>query len=545
MTTVNYRKSNSQINSLAREIVLIVIKRKTKNLRDLYKIQREIAKKNNSQFIPNDVLIKQYRKILKEKGIEENEKILSLFRLKATRSLSGIVVVSVLTKPYNCPGKCLYCPTESGTPKSYLKNEPAVARALLCNYNPYTQVFARLKSLNDIGHSIDKINIRIIGGTWSYYDKKYQNWFIKQLFKAVNDFGRTRKSDLNKSLEQLQKQNEKAKSRIVEISIETRPDFINVNEIKRLRKYGVTKVELGIQSIYDDVLRFNRRGHLNDKNIQATKILKDAGFKISYQVMPNLPKSNFKRDLKMFEQVFENENHKPDYLKIYPLAIVKSAPIYKKYKKGSLKVYSKKDLIKLIKKIKTSVPYFVRIERIIRDIPASDIVEGGAKITNLRQIIATEMKKENKQCKCIRCRQITNNFKNDDFKLFIDEYNASDGKEYFISYETKNRKKLASILRLRIPSQYFEKKKHFLNILNDAAIIREIHTYGLQTEVSKNQKTSPQHKGYGKKMLKKAEQIVKENGLKKIAVISGVGARPYFRALGYKLKDSYMVKNLF
>ncbi len=526
------------MNLLAREIVLIAINNKIHSQKELYSIQREIAKKNNSQFIPNDLLLKQYRKITKKEGIGENEKILSLFRLKATRSLSGIVVVSVLTKPYDCPGKCIYCPTEKGTPKSYLKNEPAVARALLCNFNPYTQVQARLKSLYDIGHPVSKINIRIVGGTWSYYDKKYQLWFIKELFRATNSFGNRKKTEINLSLEKQQEKNEKAKSKIVEISIETRPDYINIEEIKRLRKYGITKVELGIQSIYDDVLKYNKRGHLNLENIKATKILKDAGFKVSYQVMLNLPKSNFKRDLKMFKKIFNDKKYKPDYLKIYPLAIVKSAKVYKDYKEGKLMIYNKNQLVKLIKKIKCMIPYFIRIERIIRDIPANEIVTGGAKITNLRQVIINEMKKENLACKCIRCRQIKDNFKNDKLKIFVDKYKSSEGKEFFITCETNDRQKLASILRLRISPNYD------LNILKNSAIIREIHTYGMQTGVSKKLKTSPQHKGYGKKMIATAEKITKKNGLKKIAVISGVGVRPYFRSLGYRLKDSYMVKEL-
>jgi len=509
---------------------------------DIFALQRRFCKKyNRTNFFRKDELMESYRRMLSQGKIKPNKKLEQAFVLKQVRSLSGIVVVSLLTKPFPCPGKCLYCPTEMGAPKSYLKNEPAVARAIMCKYDPYLQVKARLQALKNIGHPIDKINIRIIGGTWSYYPKNYQTWFMKKIYKAVNEFEtRIRNNELGtRVLNQLQQANEKAKCRIVEISVETRQDYIDNNEIKRLRNFGVTKVELGVQALDDDVLKINRRGHDIKTTIKATKLLKDAGFKVAYQMMANLYGSNLKKDKKMFEELFNNADFRPDYLKIYPQALVKNSGTYILYKNKKYKPYSKKQLKNLIKYIKSIVPYYLRIERIIRDIPTNKIIEGGAKISNLRQIIKEEMKEENLKCKCIRCREIKDN----DFKriiplLIIYKYKSSEGIEYFLSYESKKRDKLFSILRLRITKD--------LNILElkDAAIIREIHTYGRELPVSKNEKLASQHHGLGKNLIKEAEQIARNNGLEKIAVISGIGARPYFRKLGYKLENTYMIKSI-
>jgi len=259
--------------------------------------------------------------LVKKKTLSRSEFLEKFLRTRPIRSLSGIINISVLTKPYPCPGKCIYCPNQKGIPKSYLKGEPAVQRAILTNFDPYLQVQTRLKSLEKTGHPVDKIELRIIGATWSYYLKRYQTWFVKECFRAANNFPKssTAVAKIRKSkLKELQKKNEKANCRMIGITIETRPDYINIKEIKRMRKLGITRVELGVQSIYDDILKLNRRGHNIQSTIKATKLLKDAGFKVSYQMMPNLPGSNFKRDVKMFRELFSNSDFKPDLLKIYP-----------------------------------------------------------------------------------------------------------------------------------------------------------------------------------------------------------------------------------
>ncbi len=515
---------------------------------DLDSAKRKIAKKFKIETPSNVKLLKAYHKLVKNKSIKPNKNLEILLRKRKIRSLSGIVNVSVLTKPYPCPGKCIYCPSQKGIPKSYLKKEPAVQRAVLTNFDPYLQVQTRLKSLKKTGHPIDKIELRIIGGTWSYYPKNYQTWFITRCFAACNrKLGKNRSKI--KSLEKEQKTNEKAKQRIIGITIETRPDFINKKELKRMRKLGITRVELGVQSIYNNILKLNKRGHQIGATIKATKLLKDAGFKVSYQMMLNLPGSNFKKDTEMFKELFSNPDFQPDLLKIYPLALVKEAPLYKWYQQGKYRPYSKEKLIKLLIEIKKQIPYYCRIQRIIRDIPSEDIVEGGVKVSNLREVVQKEMQKQGLKCKCIRCREVKENYNpKEKLYLFRKDYNASDGKEIFLSYESKNQGQLYSLLRLRIPSQILKEEKHFLPVLQNSAIIREIHTYGQLHPLNYRGRpsvTSPQHKGLGKKLIKEAEKIAKkEFGLQQIAIISGIGARNYFKKLGYRLKNTYMAKRV-
>lgn len=495
--------------------------------------------------LTNDKILKAYHNLIANKIIQKNESFEQILTLKNTRSQSGIVVISVLTKPYDCPGKCIYCPTEKNVPKSYFSNEPAVMRAITCHYDPYLQTISRLRALNAVGHITDKVNIRIIGGTWSYYPKSYQTWFIKRIFEASNKIGEGQ-SVKSRTLEQLQSTNETAKHRIVEISVETRQDYINKSEILRLRWLGVTKVELGVQSIYDSVLNFNHRGNLDVDTIKATKLLKDAGFKVSYQMMLNLPNSNQKLDITMFETMFSDSRYQPDHLKIYPMALVKASGAYKLYQENRYKPYTKDELIESLINIKEYIPYYCRIERVIRDIPADSIVEGGAKVSNLRQAVEIEMTKNGQKCHCIRCREVKGRFeKLTKWRIFREDYNSSDGKEIFLSIESLDRSQLYSLLRLRIPSQHYSKKKHFIPILNDSAIIREIHTYGPQVAIGQKNINAAQHQGFGKILVAEAEKIAKkEFKLSNIVVIAGVGVREFFTSQKYVLKDTYMVKKL-
>ncbi len=532
-------------NKLLVKITLELVRARVKTRADLDSFKRRIAKKYKISCPTNIELLKTYHKLTKKR----NKAIERLLCMRPVRSLSGIVNVSVLTKPYPCPGKCIYCPEEPGIPKSYLKEEPAVMRAILLKFDPYKQVQTRLRSLTITGHPIDKIELRIIGGTWSYYPRRYQNWFIKRCFQACNNFAKQRNAKCKvqnaklkfkmQNLEELQKRNERTKCRIIGITVETRPDYVDVEEIKRMRELGITRVELGVQSVYDDVLKLNKRGHEVTATIKATKLLKDAGFKVSYQIMPNLPGSTFKKDVKMFEELFSNPDFKPDLLKIYPLALIKETPLYKWYQGGRFRPYSEKKLIKLLIEAKLQIPYWCRIQRIIRDIPSKDIVTGGVKTSNLREVVQNEMNKRGQVCKCIRCREVKEDYNpKEKLELFRIDYRSSDGKEIFLSWETKNRKKLYALLRLRIPAQTF------IPVLQNTAIIREVHTYGQMTPVNKKA-LAPQHRGLGKKLIKEAERIVrKEFGLKKIAAISGIGVRPYWRKLGYRLKDTYVIKQI-
>ncbi len=480
------------------------------------------------------------------------KQVKELLRVRPVRSLSGIVNVSVLTKPYPCPGNCLYCPNEPGFPKSYLSGEPAAERAKLLKFNPYIQVKKRLENLAAEGHNIDKVELRVIGGTWSFYPKAYQTRFIARCFQACNDFGKPKNKALPIASEQ--KKNETAKCRIVGISVETRPDYINGKEIFRLRQLGVTRVELGIQSVYDDVLELNNRGHKVAAAIAATKILKNAGFKVSYQIMLNLYGSSPKRDLAMANVLFSNPDFCPDLLKIYPCAVLPEAPLHELYENGKYRPYSDEKLVGVVKEIKKITPPWIRIERIIRDIPSPRIIAGTKGISNLRQIIANDMEREGWHCQCIRCREVKDGYDpKEKIILTRRDYPASGGTEIFLSFENKEKTKLYSLLRLRLPNGKSKMRANDYSPLRnteyklprqDVAIIREIHTYGVQTAIGQKA-VAAQHTGLGKKLIKEAERIAKtEFGAKKIAAIAGVGARQYWRKNGYKLQNTYMVKKL-
>ncbi len=485
-------------------------------------------------FIPlpgNVDLLNIYKKMRKTKKIKIHPYFEKHLRKRPVRSLSGVAVVAVLTKPWPCPGQCLYCPIEKGIPKSYLSGEPAVERAKLLKYNPFQQVKKRIAALEKIGHPADKIELIVIGGTWSYLPEQYQTWFIKKCFDGAN-------STNSKNLSLAQKKNEKAKHRIVGLTLETRPDYITPAEILRMRRLGCTRVEIGIQIIDNKILEKNKRGHGVKEIIKATTLLKNAGFKICYHIMPGLPGSSPRKDLTLFKKLFSDQNFQPDMLKIYPCVVTKGAPLYKLWKKGKYQPYSDKQLVKLLIKMKSVVPPYVRINRVIRDIPAWQI-KGGSKISNLREIVQKEMKRQGLKCCCIRCREIKSaswQIKIKSLKLIRRNYQASGGKEVFLSYKNTKQDKLAAFLRLRL-------LPHPIWGTIPMSIIREVHTYGQLVSIGKKSKAT-QHLGLGKKLIRQAENISKNSGYKKIAVISGIGTHEYYRKLGYHLKKTYLVKKL-
>ena len=502
-----------------------------------------MAKKFKTSCPSNIQLLQVYHELLEKKRIKRDGRIEKVLRKRPVRSLSGVVVISVLTKPYPCPGKCIFCPTEKRLPKSYLRGEPAVERALKLNFDPFLQVQKRIEGLKKQGHPVDKIEIRVIGATFSYYPKNYKVFFFTNLFAAVNKRKKIDTASMS-NLEEEKKKNEKTKNRVVGISIETRPDFITTKEIVLMRKLGITMVELGVQTTFDDVLEKCKRGHGTKESIKATELLKNAGFKVLYQMMPNLPSSNLKKDFLALKKTFGNENYKPDWLKLYPCLVCKGSELYEIWKKGNYKPYSNKELVELLIKIKDILPYWVRMTRLFRDIPSSKI-EAGSKTSNIREVVQKEMKKRKLKCKCIRCREVRERYDpKERICLFREDYGASKGKEIFLSFENKERNKLFAFLRLRSPSQTVKNEKHFISVLENSTIIRELHTYGQQIPIENNEE-APQHKGLGKKLIKEAERITKtELGFSKITVISGVGVRDYYRKLGYKLKDEYMIKTI-
>ncbi len=527
------------MNNKLIKIIKGLVKAGVKNRANFVNVKRQLS---NQQKIPSPLnagLLKIYQQLRKNKKVKEDKLLERLLRKREIRTLSGVAVVTVITKPYPCPGKCIYCPSELGMPKSYLSNEPAIMRAILTKFNPYRQVQVRLRALKDNGHKTDKVELIVLGGSWSAYPKKYQTWFIKRCFDGLN--GKTAKN-----LASAQKLNEKTLHRCVGLTLETRPDLINENEIKRMRELGCTRLELGVQSIYNPILKLNKRGHTVKQTIEATKLLKQAGFKVMYHLMPNLPGSTPAKDLKMFKEIFAKPDFQPDLLKIYPCVVTKDSIIYRWYKQDKYKPYSDKQLKELLIKIKRAIPYYVRITRLVRDIPAESIIAGN-KITNLRQIIQQEINNTSQGCKCIRCREARSRpAKLKQIKLFIKKYQASAGAEYFLSFESKDRKILYAFLRLRLPFRQSEPESHLYKLfpeLKSAALIRELHTYGELVPIG-TKKLAIQHLGLGKKLMETAEKISKKQGVKKIAIISGIGVRQYYQKLGYQLEGTYMTKSL-
>ena len=500
---------------------------KINNFDDFLKWKRKISKKLNTNMISNIDILSAYKQTRATNKINIIPFFENQLKKRPVRSLSGVAVVAVLTKQWPCPGDCIYCPTEAGIPKSYLSGEPAVERAKLLDFDPYKQVVTRIKSLKQTGHPVDKIELIVIGGTWSYLPKQYQIWFIKKCFDAANQAK-------SKTLLSAQKKNETAKHRIIGLTLETRPDYINKTEIKRMRKLGCTRVEIGVQSVYDDILEKNNRGHKTKEIIKATKLLKNSGFKICYHMMPGLLGSSIKKDLAMFKQIFTNPVFQPDMLKIYPCVITKGSKLFDIWKNNNYKPYTDEQLIDLIIKIKSITPRYVRINRLIRDIPAWQI-EAGSKTSNLREIIQEKMKDMKLKCKCIRCREIKDKqitIKN--LKLLNKEYTASDGQEIWLSFNDTKQDKLAAFIRLRLPTN------------SSTALIRELHTYGQLIEIdsSKQPHKATQHLGLGKKLILAATKIAKQRGCKKMSIIAGIGTREYYRKLGYRLKNTYMIKSL-
>jgi elongator complex protein 3 len=481
-------------------------------------------------------LLRVYHAMLGKGKIKKSPALEQLLTKRAVRTLSGVAIVTVLTEPHECPGQCIYCPDEKEMPKSYISDEPAAARALSLKFDPYRQVQERIKTLTKNGHPTDKIELIVKGGTWNAYPVDYQYWFILRCFEAANNVKGTKKISVDKSrivLFSAQKKNETAKHRIVGLTLETRPDHVNEKNILIMRELGCTRIELGVQTIDNKILKLVKRGHDTAETIRATELLKNYGFKVDYHLMPQLPGSTPAKDAKMLTEIFDNPAYRPDMIKIYPCTVVKHSALYKWVKTGKYKPYSDKKLLEVLINFKTIVPRYVRISRLIRDIPGHHIVAGNT-MTNLRQVIQSEMAKRGLQCNCLRCREVGHaNIKLSSPKLFIDKYEASGGTEYFLSYEDAKRRVVYAFCRLRINKDSVY-----------PAFIRELHTYGQMLKIGAKNATASQHKGMGVKLIKEAEKLAAKFNANTIAVISGAGVRDYYRKLGYRLDKSYMIKNL-
>jgi elongator complex protein 3 len=469
---------------------------------------------------------------------------------RPSRVLSGVTVVAVMTAPYPCPhGKCAYCPggPEYGTPQSYYGDEPALMRALRVGYDPYEQVRVRLRQYEYLGYRPSKVDVIVMGGTFTALPEHYQEWFVTSLFEAFNRYPEDRPEKLP-SLEEAQLRNETARIRVVGLTFETRPDHISEYVVNRLLYLGGTRVEIGVQSIYDDVLRIVERGHTVKETIKATQLLKDSGFKVVYHIMPGLPGSNFERDLEMVRELFENPDFRPDMLKIYPTLVVKGTKLYQWWVEGRYKALSDEEAVELISEMYRYIPKWVRIMRIQRDLPAQ-YIEAGPKKGNLRELVELRALSKGIKINEIRFREVGRSLllrgkKLANVDVLVTEYEASGGVEVFISAEDTQNDVLVGLLRLRIPSE----KAFRPEIDSKTAIIRELHVYGPQLPVGEEPRDiDTQHLGVGAKLLKKAEEVAySKYDKRKVLILSGIGVREYYRKLGYwREKNSpYMVKLL-
>ena len=531
---------------------------------DYAKLKNEIYKEYKiAKPFQSIELIERYEELTADWTLEENLFFKKILRKRWIRSLSWVTVISLLTEFFGCPWKCIYCPTFEWLPKSYIPNEPAVQRAVMNNFDPIMQIHNRLRALEMTGHKIEKNDIRIIGGTWSVYPKPYQEMFIKAIYDAFNtyddmkvylektDFSNDKfatfklkewyKAKLSKSLEEAKKINESSRLRVIWIAIETRPDWVNPEEIKRLRRYWVTRVEIWYQTTIDKINELNKRWHWNKESIAATKMLKDAWFKVVAHMMPNLLWSTPELDKKALAEVFNNPNFRPDELKIYPMMVTDKSELTDVWKKGWFKAYDDETLIDLTAELQMMIPEYVRLNRTYRDIPADQILEGSI-IANLRQIVEQRIKEKWVKLLDTRHREIREG-KNDPKKAIIHtfEYEASDWKEYFLTFEDPEDRTIFSLLRLRLPWI----NKEVLEVLPElewCALIREIHTFWDQLSVNEKGSTFGQHIGFWKKLISESEKIAKENWFKKMAVIAWVWVRAYYEKRWYKLVWEYMVK---
>lgn len=538
-----------------------------------------------------------------------DQSVIERLRRKPMRTQSGVTPVTVLTKPFPCPGECIFCPNDVRMPKSYLSDEPGAQRAEQNSFDPYLQTYTRLQSYYNTGHPTDKIEIIVLGGTWSFYPESYQIWFIKRIFDALHDFGRGEdrraeveaalyavsqlhperntanvtlygvrlektynqtvqavyKDEMYRSrglaqeiaagkrerspideyatweeLEAAHRENETAPCRSVGLVIETRPDHISVEEVLRIRRLGCTKVQIGFQSLNDDVLRRNRRGHTVAATRRAVRLLRGAGFKIHAHWMPNLYGSTPEMDIADYEKLFADADFRPDELKIYPCSLIESAELMQRYADGSWKPYSHEELLHVLVEAFRRTPEYCRLTRVVRDIPSTDIVVGN-QMTNFRQIVEQELEKQGERGHDIRAREIRLK-KVDADTLSLDElwYTAGCGQEVFLQYITPQRD-IAGFLRLALPAA---DETAITPELAEAAIIREVHVYGQALGFGEAVEGRAQHLGLGTQLIERAVAIAREQGYRRLAVISAIGTRAYYRKRGFEDGRLYQVRAL-
>ncbi|HSF15666.1 MAG TPA: tRNA uridine(34) 5-carboxymethylaminomethyl modification radical SAM/GNAT enzyme Elp3 [Vicinamibacteria bacterium] len=542
--------------------------------------------KNGRSFFSRSELIAGYRLLAGKYGWPPQGALVERLRLKPVRSLSGVTTVTILTKPFPCPGRCIFCPNDVRMPKSYISSEPGAQRAAHHHFDPYAQTFARLRALDAIGHPTDKVEIIVLGGTWSSYTEQYQRWFLKRAFDALNDFdpeagvtneeergidfeslrdtvdGRRGGNPYNRIVSDLarrrdpegvisaressgwnelraaQASNETSGARCVGLSLETRPDHVSELEVERLRRLGATKIQIGYQSLDDQVLALNERGHDVSASRRATWLLRRAGFKVQAHWMANLYGSTPQKDVEDFERLFADVDFRPDELKLYPCSLVETAELMSHYEAGRYRPYTEGELLELLVACMAKTPRYCRLTRVIRDIPGEEIFVG-SRVTNFRDLAEREMARRGIRSQDIRAREIRDHDVSA-YSLRLEEvpYRTSAGEERFLQFVT-GEDRIAGFLRLCLPEH-----EAFIAELGGSAIVREVHVYGGAVGIGEREAGRAQHGGLGRRLLERASAVARARGYPRLSVISSVGTREYYRRCGFFDGDLYQHRML-
>jgi elongator complex protein 3 len=504
--------------------------------------------------LSKSALVAAYYQLVEEEEWPPDPGLLAAIRLKPVRTLSGVTTVTVLTKPYPCPGKCIFCPDEVRMPKSYLSDEPGAMRAVENGFDPYAQVRSRLEALTAVGHPTDKVELLILGGTFSSYRRDYQAWFVRRCFDALNEVNRKdrqeRKEETNhisadsvssavKNLEAAHRLNETAAHRNVGLVVETRPDEITPDELAWFRRLGVTKIQMGAQSLDDRILELNQRGHTLAETHRAVALVRAAGFKIVLHWMPNLLGATVDSDREDFARLWDGLC--PDEIKIYPCQLLENAPLFAYWQRGEYQPYTTEELVGLIADVKPVIPRYCRVNRVIRDIPSTHVVAGN-KRTSLRQDVHAELARRGTRCACIRCREVGGEkVEARSLRLGDLAYAADGAEEHFLSFVTPD-DRIAGFLRLSLPAA--DSPATGLGDLDGAALIREVHVYGQSLPVGSEQRGAAQHAGLGTRLIREAERIARGRKFRRMAVIAAVGTRAYYLERGFERGSLYLTKQI-